>query len=195
MKLVKNISREELNMIKHTIGEAFITNELFHEFGSIEERRPLVIKYMDAYVDFVYEAKMLYSTNDGMGYIGLQYSKEAPVIPQIKMLCRLFIRLPFSKIRRLLGHIRQIADGNKRYASKPHIEVLLAAVKKEVQGKGYATKLISFAQQMSKKKNVPLLADTDMKNYAEMYQHLGFELYNTITASNDVTRYNLLWKP
>ena len=195
MKLVKNISEAELNTIKHIIGEAFITNELFYEFGSIEERRQLVMKYMTAYVDFVYESKALYSTNNGMGYIGLQYSKAAAVIPQIKMLCRLFIRLPFSKIKRLLGHIRQIADGNKKYASKPHIEVLMAAVNKDAQGKGYAKKLIDFAKQMAKKKNVPLLVDTDMRNYAEMYQHLGFNLYNTKTASNGVTRYSLLWKP
>ena len=195
MKLIENISEKKLNTIRHIIGEAFVTNELFHEFGSIEERRPLVMDYMSAYVDYVYESKALYSTNDGMGYIGLLYSKEAHVIPQIKMLCRLFIRLPFRKIQRLLGHIRQIADGNKRYASTPHIDVLMVAVNKEAQGKGYATKLIGFAKQTAKNKNVPLLVDTDMKNYAEMYQHLGFELYNNITASNGVTRYNLIWKP
>lgn len=71
----------------------------------------------------------------------------------------------------------------------------MVAVDKNAQGKGYATKLVSFAKQMAKRQNVLLPADTDMKNYAEMYKHLGFELYNTKTASNGVTRHNLVWKP
>ena len=195
MELVENISEKELNRIKRIIGEAFVKNELFHEFGNIEERRPLVMRYMSVYVNFVYESKALYATDDGSGFIGLQYSGNAPVIPQIKMLFRLLIKLPFGKIKKMLGHIKQIANENKRYASKPHIDVLMVAVDKKSQGRGYATKLISFAKETAMKKDVPLLVDTDMKQYAEMYRHLGFKLYNTKTATNGVTRYNLVWKP
>ena len=43
MKLVVNLSEKELRKKKHIIGEAFVTNELFHEFGGIAERRPLRI--------------------------------------------------------------------------------------------------------------------------------------------------------
>ena len=195
MKLVENISEKEQRRIKHIIGEAFVANELFREFGDIEERRPLVMRYMSVYVDFVYESKALYATDDGLGFIGLQYSKDAPVLPQIKMLFKLFTRLPIGKIWKLLGHIKQIANENKKYASKPHIDVLMVAVDKKSQGRGDATQLISFAKEMAMKKNVPLLVDTDMKQYSEMYRHLGFKLYNTKTATNGVTRYNLVWKP
>ena len=38
MKLVVNPSEKELRKMKHIIGEAFVTNELFHEFGGIAER-------------------------------------------------------------------------------------------------------------------------------------------------------------
>ncbi len=195
MKHAENLSEKELRKIRHIIGEAFVTNELFHEFGDIEERCPLVMRYMSAYVDFVYESKALYATDDGMGFIGLQYSKDAPVIPQFRLLFRLFMRLPFGKIRKLLRHIKQIANENKRYASKPHIDVLMVAVNQKAQGRGYATKLVKFAKETAEQKQVPLLVDTDLKQYAEMYQHLGFCLYNTKTASNGVTRYNLVWKP
>ncbi len=53
--------------------------------------------------------------------------------------------------------------------------------------------LVEFAKQKPVNRNVPLLFDTDMKDYAEMYQHLGCELYNTTTASNGVIRFNLVW--
>lgn len=195
MILLINPTKKRRRSIQRTIGEAFVTNELFREFGSIGERRPLVMRYMSVYVDFVLESKALYATDDGAGFIGLQYSENAPVLPQIKMLCRLFTSLPFSKIRKMLRHIRQIADTNKKYAEKPHIDILMAAVRKKAQGKGYATQLVRFAQDMAAQKNVPLLADTDMKQYAEMYRHLGFRLYHRKTASNGVTRYNLVWIP
>lgn len=38
MEKVEKISREELQKVKQDIGEAFVTNELFHEFGNISER-------------------------------------------------------------------------------------------------------------------------------------------------------------
>ena len=46
-----------------------------------------------------------------------------------------------------------------------------------------------------KSRNVPLLFDTDMKDYSDMYQHFGCELYHKKTATNNVTRYNLVWEP
>ncbi|SEL31435.1 GNAT family N-acetyltransferase [Ruminococcus albus] len=195
MKLAEDLTEIQLRKIRYVIGDAFVSNELFHEFGSIEERRQLVLKYMAAYVDHVYETSSLYMTDDGLGYIGLQYSGDIFALSQMKMLWRIFLRLPFCKLKNMLRHIKQIADENWKYAQKPHIDMLMVAVEKRAQGKGYATKLVSFAQDMAKKKGVPLLADTDMKSYAEMYQYLGFELYNTKTASNGVTRYNLVWKP
>ena len=56
MKLVANLSSDELKRIKILIGEAFVNNELFHEFGDIEERKNIVMRYMDYYVDFVYRS-------------------------------------------------------------------------------------------------------------------------------------------
>ena len=69
MKLVENIPQKELVRIKRIVGEAFITNELFHEFGTVEERKDLVIKYMDIYVDYVYESKALYQNSNGSAFI------------------------------------------------------------------------------------------------------------------------------
>lgn len=195
MKLAENLSEKQLKRIRYMIGDAFVSNELFHEFGSIEERRPLVLRYMAAYADYVYESKALYCTEDGKGFIGLQYSEDAPALPQLKMLWKIFLRIPFGRLRKMLGHVSQIANANEKYAEKPHVEVLMVAVDRQSQGKGYATKLIDFAKEFAIQKNVPLLVDTDMKDYAEMYRHLGFELYNTKTAANGVTRYDLVWKP
>jgi hypothetical protein len=33
-----------------------------------------------------------------------------------------------------------------------------------------------------------------MKDYADLYEHLGCTLYNTVTADNGVTRYSLVYE-
>lgn len=176
------------------IGEAFVFNELFHEFGDINTRRELVFKYMDIYLDYVYESKALYATDDRKGVIGFISSKKASVFPQIKMLVRLLLAIPFKTTKKYLEHVKQISNSNSLYASKPHIDILLVCVNKEYQGKGYAKFLVQTAKEYAVKEQLPLLFDTDMERYARIYEHYGCILYNQITASNGVTRYNLVWK-
>ena len=92
IKKVENISKEQLDKIRKLVGEAFVTNELFHNWGSIEDRRDDVMKYMSLYIDFVYEAGELYSNEDMTGFIGLEDSGNVRKGPQIKMLFRMLIK-------------------------------------------------------------------------------------------------------
>ena len=195
IKLLENASKQELIEIKRMIGKAFVTNELFHEFGDLNSRRELVLKYMDIYTDYVYESKALYVTEDHKGVIGFIHSKNASVLPQMKMLLRLLKCIPFKVLKKYMSHVKQIADTNKQYASKPHVDILFVCVDNDCQGKGYARHLVKYAIAYAERENVPLLFDTDMLRYAQIYQHYGCELYNQTTASNGVTRYNLVWIP
>ncbi len=194
IKLLKDVSKSELAEIKKMVGEAFVTNELFHEFGNINDRKELVMKYMDIYTDYVYESKALYVTEDHKGVVGFIHSKKAPVYPQIKMLFRLLKVIPFKILKKYMSHIKQISDSNKQYAVKPHIDILFVCVDKEYQGKGYVRYLVEAAKKYAESEKVSLLIDTDMDRYAQIYQHYGCELYNQTLASNGVTRYNLVWK-
>ena len=100
-----------------------------------------------------------------------------------------------DKVQKLIAFTKQISDSNKKYAKKKHLNVLMVCVDKENQGKGIATDLVNFAKEKADKINAPLLFDTDMENYSEMYKYLGCELYNSVTADNGVTRYNLVYLP
>lgn len=193
--LLENATEQELDGIRQMVGEAFVTNELFHEFGDPQARRALVHRYMAVYTDYVYESKALYVTEDRRGVIGLMHSRRAPVLPQVKMLLRLLRVIPFRVLKRYLAHIGQIAYGNRRYASAPHVDVLFVCVDGRYRGRGYARELVAFAQDLARRENAPLLFDTDMQQYAQIYRHYGCELYHQKTADNGVTRYNLVWKP
>ncbi len=194
IRKLEGLSEEELSRIRLLVGEAFVSNELFHNWGEEEERREDVLKYMKVYVDFAYSAGELYANEDMTGFIGLEDSKDKKIGPQIKMLFKLFTTLPFYRIKQLMSFIKQIGDGNKRYAKTHHIDVLMVCVDKNYQGKGVARELITFAKDMADTKGVPLLIDTDMPSYAQMYEHMGCKVYNEIQADSGVTRYNLIYK-
>lgn len=195
MKQVKALSKKELNEISEVIGEAFVTNELFHEFGPVDQRKEIVLRYMKPFVKCVYKSGQLYCSDDGDAFIGMAYSDEQPILPKLELLFVLLCRVPFGKLKKLLRYANQIGGGNREYTQHTYLEILMVCVKKDCQGKGLATQLVNYAKEMAAKRNVPVLFDTDMKAYTSMYQHLGCELYHTKTADNGVTRYNLVWKP
>ena len=193
IKKVENISPEQLEMLRKTVGEAFVSNELFHNWGSEAERRGDVLNYMSVYVDYVYRAGELYANEDLTGFIGLEDSAHAPVFPRIRMILRLFAAIPYRRLKSFLHFANQISRSNERYAKQRHLDALMVCVDREHQGRGIASELIRFAQEKADELGIPLLFDTDMKDYADMYQHFGCSLYNTVTADNGVTRYSLCY--
>ena len=92
-----------------------------------------------------------------------------------------------------MSFAKQISGSNEKYAGQRHIDAVMVCVDKKYQGRGIASELVAFAKNMSDELHIPLLFDTDMKEYAEMYQHFGCELYNTVSADNGVTRYSLCY--
>ena len=194
IKKVRNLSEKQLEQIRQLVGEAFVSNELFHNWGTEEERRNDVLRYMSIYVDYVYQTGELYANEDMTGFIGLEDSDNKPVGPQLKMLFRMFTGFKFSKIKRLLSFAKQVSKANEKYAKVRHFDTLMVCVDKEHQGKGAASELIRFAKEKADEAGIPLLFDTDMRSYAEMYQHFGCELYYEVTADNGVTRYCLCYE-
>ena len=193
IRKLENISPQQMEKIRKTIGEAFVSNELFHNWGSEAERRGDVLKYMSVYVDYVYGAGELYANKDMTGFIGLEDSAHAPVFPRIRMILRLFRAIPYKRIKSFLQFANQISRANEKYAKQRHLDALMVCVDKDHQGKGIASELVLFAKETSDRLGIPLLFDTDMKAYADMYRHFGCELYNTVTAVNGVTRYSLCY--
>lgn len=194
IRKAEHLSPAELARIKQTVGEAFVSNELFHNWGAEAERRDDVLRYMSVYVDYVYRAGELYANEDLTALIGLEDSAHAPVLPRIKMILKLIAALPFQRVKRLLHFARQVSGSNARYAGQRHLDALMVCVDPAQQGKGLASELIRFAKEQADRLGVPLLFDTDLEGYARMYQHLGCTLYNTVTADNGVTRYSLCYR-
>ncbi len=194
IRKVDNLTPAQLERIKGTVGEAFVSNELFHNWGTEAERRDDVMKYMSVYVDYVYRAGELYANEELTALIGLEDSARAPVLPRIKLILRLLTGLPFRRVRSFLRFAKQVSGANARYAKQRHLDALMVCVDKAQQGRGLASELVRFAMKEADRLGIPLLFDTDMQDYAEMYQHLGCTLYSTVTADNGVTRCSLCYE-
>ena len=192
---IEKLPEEQLKRIRRMIGEAFVSNELFHNWGTEAERRDDVLKYVDIYTKYVYRTGALYGNEELTGFIGLEDSGNAPVFPRIGMILKMFASFRWSRMKSLLNYIKQISGSNEKYAKERHLDTLLVCVDKDHQGKGIASDLIRFAKEKADEAGLPLLFDTDMRSYAEMYQHFGCELYNSVTADNGVTRYSLCYHP
>ena len=194
IRKVENLTPAQLERIKGSVGAAFVSNELFRSWGSETERRDDVLKYMSVYVDYVYRAGELYANEELTALIGLEDSAHAPVLPRIKMIWKLLTGLPFKRVKSFLHFANQVSGSNARYAKQRHLDALMVCVDKAQQGRGLASELVRLAQAEADRLGVPLLFDTDMQDYAAMYQHLGCTLYNKVTADNGVTRYSLCYR-
>ena len=193
IRRAENLSKEQLDSIRRMVGEAFVSNELFHNWGTMEERREDVHKYMALYVDYVYRSGELYVNDDLTGFIGLEDSAHSPKLRLLVMLIKMYFCIGASRIKSLLQYADQLSGANGEYAKQRHIDALMVCVDKNHQGKGIASELVAYAKKMSDEKHLPLLFDTAMKAYADIYAHLGCKLYNTVTADNGVSRYCLCY--
>ena len=191
---INKLSRLELKIIKDIIADAFVSNDLFYNWGSEKQRYEDVRKYMYLFVDFVYKAKQLYANESLTAFIALEDSTKTKKFLQTLMLLKMIFKLGPKKLKKILNFVNQVTNSNAQYAKKAHIDCQMLCVKKEYQGTCMVWELIDFAKQVARGKKVPLLVDTDMKRYKEMYEYMGFYCYNSIKASNGVTRYSLIFK-
>lgn len=159
---IQKISKKELTRIEKVIGESFVTNELFHNWGTIEERRSSVLAYMKIYVDCVYRAGELYGNETLTGFVGIEDTRRPATAAKTNMLFKMIFMLQISKIKSLMHFIKQIQSSNTEYAKEPHLDILLVCVDKEHQGKGIATELVDFAKKMSD--------DNGVTRYSLVYQ-------------------------
>ncbi len=106
-----------------------------------------VLKYMSIYVDYVYRAGELYANEEMTGFIGLEDSAHAPVLPRIRMILRLFRAIPYKRIKSFLHFANQVSKSNEQYAKKRHLDALMVCVDKDHQGKGIASELVGFAKE------------------------------------------------
>ena len=68
----------------------------------------------------------------------------------------------------------------------------MLVVRKEYQGQGFMRKMMEFTYRLADKKQVPVILDTDDKDKAARYEHLGMKLDRVRSCGGRFHMYDLI---
>lgn len=79
-----------------------------------------------------------------------------------------------------------------RREKRKFLRVEMLAVQKEYQGQGYMRRMMEYAYGIAESNHVPVILDTDDKDKAARYQHLGMKLDRVRNCGEQFHMYDLI---
>ena len=202
IKLV-GLSGEQVTEISHRIADAFFDYEYNKEdLGLIKfiSTRENMFAYMHAIVRAAYKSGVLYTTSDRQeGYLVLSgegAGGNIGFLDGIKMVAaEKRVLGGFGNMKKFISAC--FCDGgtietHMRKAKRKFLRIEMLVVRKEYQGQGYMRKMMEFAYHLAEKKQVPVILDTDDKDKAARYQHLGMKLDRVRSCGERFHMYDLI---
>ena len=77
-------------------------------------------------------------------------------------------------------------------AKRKYIRIEMLVVRPEFQGQGYMRKILEDVYRVADKRKVPVILDTDDKDKAMRYQHLGMKLDRVRNCGERFHMYDLI---
>lgn len=196
MVRIKELSEKEIE----EIGEAFADYSYADgEDGMcyLYDSRDSVKDYICGYVRAMLAGGCLYSTSEKHeAFIAYRYSKDnLPLSTGIILLKAIFSTLGFKGAAAML---KAMKSGGESYETtikkmkKPYVFVGLVAVRKQYQGQGYMRKVLDIAYEEGRKRNCPVLLETDAVLKRDKYVHLGMKNVRTRKLSDSSYLYDLV---
>ena len=184
---LQGLNEEQLREISRQIADAFYDytyNEA--DLGLIKyiTSRENMFTYMHAIVRAAYRSGVLYTTSDRReGYLMLSGEGAGGAIgfmDGMKMI---------AAEKNALGGFRNMkkfidacfSDGGSietrmRKQKRKFLRIEMLVVRKEFQGQGYMRQMMDYAYALADKRKVPVILDTDDRDKASRYEHLGMKL-------------------
>ncbi len=197
-----SIKVEQLDeKIIQDIGHAFGYYDYGDEHGLIEAfpRSEAAASFICGYVKMALKSGMLYSTENGEGYIAYKLPKQKVRLKAALSLAKGF--LSAMKLKDIIRFSKIMSKGgsglSKQFdkAKKPYIYVGLVCVREQFQGQGYMRKLLDMAFAEGNRLKLPVILDTDAKSKCDKYIHLGMELVGTRHFGEYGVLYDLIKYP
>ena len=196
------LKRDEIVEISHQIADAFYNYKYSEEdMGLIKfiKTRDDMFTYMNAITQAAYNSGVLYATSDRHeGYLMLSGKGAGSVkfFDGIKMIMAEKKALGgFSKMKAFINAC--FAEGSTietrmRKAKRAFIRVEMLVVRPEYQGQGYMRKMLEHVYELADKEGVPVILDTDDKDKAKRYEHLGMTLDRIRNCEEGFHMYDLI---
>ncbi len=202
MKKLIGLSNEEVREISKQIADAFYDYKYNEEdLGLVKyiKSRDDMITYMNAITQAAYNSGLLYTTSDDHeGYLMLSGEGAGSVrfFDGIKMIMAEKKALGgFSNMKAFIKAC--FAEGNTietrmRKAKRRFIRIEMLVVRPEFQGQGYMRNILEDVYKLAEKRRVPVILDTDDKDKAARYEHLGMKLDRIRNCGEKFHMYDLI---
>lgn len=195
---VTELSEQEI----FEIGEAFAD----YAYADGEKGMSYIFDSRDKLKDYIcgfaramLAAGFLYSTSENHeAFVAYRYSKDkmkasAGFILIKEVLKTLGLGGTFRMLKAMSSGGSSYEDTFKK-TKKPYIFVGMVVVRRKYQGQGYMRKVLDIAFEEGRKRNCPVLLDTDAKLKRDKYVHLGMENIRTRKLTEDSYLYDLIKK-
>ena len=202
MKKLKGLTPKEVENISHQVADAFYDykyNEADQGLIKYIKSREDMFIYMNAIVQAAYNSGVLYTTSDKQeGYLML--SGEG--VGRVKFFDGIKMISAEKKALGGFGNMKSFinacfAEGNTietrmRKAKRKFIRIEMLVVRPEYQGQGFMRSMLEQVYKVAKKKNIPVILDTDDKDKCERYMHLGMKLDRVRNCGERFHMYDLI---
>lgn len=183
------------------IGHAFGYYDYGEEKGLVEAfpSRDAAAAFICGYVEMSLKGNMLYSTENGEGYIAYKRSGEKVGLNAVLCLAKAFFGS--MKLKDIVGFAKIMSKGGEGLSKKfdkekkAYIFVGMVCVLEKYQGQGYMRKVLEMAFEESDRLGVPVILDTDAKSKCDKYVHLGMELAGVRKFGDHGVLYDLIKYP
>ena len=202
MKKLEGLKKEEVIEISHQIADAFYDYKYNEDdlglIKYIKSREDMFI-YMNAITQAAYNSGILYTTSDKReGYLMLSGQGAGAVrfFDGIKMIMAEKKALGgFSNMKAFIKAC--FAEGNTietrmKKAKRKFTRIEMLVVRPEFQGQGYMRKMLDDVYKLAEKMHVPVILDTDDKDKAARYEHLGMKLDRVRNCGDRFHMYDLI---
>ena len=202
MKKLIGLSNEEVREISKQIADAFYDYKYNEEdLGLVKyiKSRDDMFTYMNAITQAAYNSGLLYTTSDDHeGYLMLSGEEAGSVrfFDGIKMIMAEKKALGgFSNMKAFIKAC--FAEGNTietrmRKAKKKFIRIEMLVVRPEFQRQGHMRNILEDVYKRAEKRGVPVILDTDDKDKAARYEHLGMKLDRIRNCGEKFHMYDLI---
>ena len=200
---LQGLNEEQLREISRQIADAFYDytyNEA--DLGLIKyiTSRENMFTYMHAIVRAAYRSGVLYITSERReGYLMLSGEGAGGAIgfmDGMKMI---------AAEKNALGGFRNMkkfidacfSDGGSietrmRKAKRKFLRIEMLVVRKEFQGQGYMRQMLDYVYALADERKVPVILDTDDRDKAARYEHLGMKLDRVRSCGERFHMYDLI---
>ena len=200
---LRGLDEDQIREISRQIADAFYDYEYNEEdIGLIRfiPTREDMFTYIHAIVRAAYRSGVLYTTSKRReGYLMLSGEGAGGAIgfvDGIKMI---------AAEKKALGGIQNMkqfidacfSDGGTietrmRKEKRKFLRIEMLVVRKEFQGQGYMRRMMDFAYALAEERRIPVILDTDDRDKASRYEHLGMKLDRVRSCGERFHMYDLI---